>query len=275
MKHAIVIFSFNRPDTLLQCLADMKVPTDCDVHLFQDGAINPHSRTIKCNPAIANQCVDVFKSKFPDGVSHVAPINLGVALNHLRAYKYIFEEKKYDQCAFFDDDTVLTNVGAFFAMCERTKDIPDVMGADALPSPYTYESADGKDKVLLCDTRTHHIDFKAFACCRDKYLQISKLYTEKITELCGGVDYTQRDVSKIQEYIGHESGSQDWVRDKCFRDCGMTKKAITSKTMSRNVGETGVHMNPEAFKQMKFGETVINDVTGEGEIVDNATITVR
>lgn len=267
MSRAIVIFSFNRPDVLKQCVSNIDVPEGCDVHLFQDGMINPHSRSIKCNPAISNQCRDVFVARFPEGALHVSPINLGVALNHLRAYEYIFEEKKYDQCVFFDDDTVLTNVQTLFTMCERTRDILDVMGADAFPEPYTYESNDGEEKVLLCDTRKHHIDFKAFACCRDKYMQISDLYKEKINEFCGGVDYTQRNFALIQKYLGHEFGSQDWIRDHCFREHGMTKKAITSKTMSRNVGENGVHMNPAAFKRMRFDETVINDVTGEGEII--------
>jgi len=269
MKRAIVIFSFNRPGVLKQCVSDIIVPEGCDVHLFQDGMINPHSRSIKCNPAIANQCRDVFSDKFPEGALHISPINLGVALNHLRAYEYIFEEKKYDQCVFFDDDTVLVNVQALFTMCDKTRDTPDVMGADAFPEPYAYESVDGKEKVLLCDTRKYHIDFKAFACCRDKYMKVSDLYKGKINELCGSVDYTQRNVAKIQEYLGHEFGSQDWIRDRCFREFGMTKKAITSKSMSRNVGENGVHMTPTDFKRMRYKDTVIHDVTGDGEIIDN------
>ena len=235
---AIVIFSFDRPAILRQCIQDLDVPDDCDIHLFQDGAINPYSRKIKCRPPLVNKCVDGFMARFPMGMSHVAPANLGVAMNHLRAYKYIFEEKKYDQCVFFDYDITPTNVGALFTMCDRTRDIPDVMGADAVLNPYTYTyEAGGDDKVLLCDTSKYHIDFTTFACCRDKYLTISKMYTEKITEFCGGVDYTQRDVAKITEYLGHEFGSQAWIRDRCFRDCGMTKKAIISKTMSRNGGD--------------------------------------
>ena len=268
MIRAVVVFSFNRPDLLEKCLSGMNVPDDCDIHLFQDGAINPYSRSIKCHPSIVNKCKSIFESKIPRGASHVAPINMGIALNHLRAYEYIFEEKKYDQCVFFDDDTVLTNVQALFTMCERTQDISDVMGADAFPEPYKYESKDGEEKVLLCDTRKHHIDFKAFACCRDKYMQISDLYKEKIHAFCGGVDYTLRDQGKIQQYLGDRKyGSQDWIRDYCFREHGMTKKAITSKTMSRNVGEVGIHMRPADFKRMRYGDTVINEVTGEGEII--------
>ena len=100
---AIVIFSFDRPEILRQCIQDLDVPDDCDIHLFQDGAINPYSRKIKCRPQLVNKCVDVFTNRFPTGMSHVAHVNLGVAMNHRRAYVYIFEEKKYDSCVFFED----------------------------------------------------------------------------------------------------------------------------------------------------------------------------
>lgn len=273
MIRAIAIFSFNRPDILEKCLTSMKIPTGCDVHLFQDGAINPHSRSIKCHPSLVNQCKSVFESTIPNGSCHMAQVNMGIALNHLRAYEYIFEEKKYDQCVFFDDDTVLTNVQALFNMCERTRNISDVMGADTLLIPYKHASSE--EQVILCDPWKYHIDFKSFACCRDKYMTISELYKKKINEFCYGVDYTTRDTKKIQEYLGHEFGSQDWIRDRCFREFGMTKKAITSRPMAKNIGEHGTHADASFYAGCKYNETVPEEVTGDGEIVQDTDLVIH
>lgn len=270
---AVVIFSFDRPGILRQCLTSLGIPDNVDIHLLQDGAINPHSRKLKTDPVKIHECVETFKELVPGGTVHNSPINLGVGLNHLRAYEYIFEEKKYDMCTFFDDDTLCSNVDALFKICDRTRSIPDVMGADALPIPYKYPS--DEEKVMLCDTWKYHIAYLAFTCCREKYMSISDLYKKKIHEFCDGVDYTMRDYRRIQKYLNHEFGSQDWVRDRCFREFGMTKKAITSRPMTRNIGEHGVHMRPDSYRFYKFDQTVPEEVTGEGEIVDEPVFDIH
>ena len=67
MNHAIIIFSFNRPDTLNKCLKSIQTQNmidKFDVYLYQDNYYNVYSKKEKCNQSLIHESIDVFKKTF-------------------------------------------------------------------------------------------------------------------------------------------------------------------------------------------------------------------
>jgi hypothetical protein len=107
----IALLSFNRPQYLSQVLDSLAAQTALNgrrVHLFQDNAFNPFSHIRYAADEDIAACVRLFSARFPDGVVHVAPHNLGIALNFRRAEEFVFDHLESEVAYFFEDDMVLS-----------------------------------------------------------------------------------------------------------------------------------------------------------------------
>src|SRR5262245_31156811 len=102
----ILVLSFNRPHYLspvLEALAAQAGLAAERVHLFQDGAVNAYSGRVAARREDVDACVALFRRRFPGGHVHLAPANIGIAENFLRAERFAFEELGAE-CAYFFED---------------------------------------------------------------------------------------------------------------------------------------------------------------------------
>ena len=276
MNFSIVIFSFNRPNILKQCLESINNQiniNEYDIFLYQDNFKNKFSNINYSTPTIINSCINIFNNIFPNGNVSLSDKNIGVGLNHFRGYEDMFIKKKYKYSIFIDDDVVFLNknaINTLLKMCIDTEKYTDVMGSDFLTTPFTYLSQN--NKILLMDTYKYHIDFKSFCCSQYKFNLIYNLYKNKVNQFFNNVDYKLRWKKKDDKGITCENKikkfflennknityySQDWVRDVCFRHFNMNKKAILNINISKNIGINGVHSNNntytlEGFNNIKY-----------------------
>src|SRR4051812_26108879 len=109
MPAPIAVMSFNRPGLLRQVLQSLLAQRDPrlaqrEIHLFQDNAVNAYSRIRYTEDKDIRDCLEVFRSIFPNGIVHLASNNIGICENFKSAEEYFFEERKFECTYFFEDD---------------------------------------------------------------------------------------------------------------------------------------------------------------------------
>jgi len=278
MKYAVVIFSFNRPLILKECLEKLSTQNNIekfDVYLYQDNCFNPYSKKYYCKKNKIIENIIIFNKLFPKGIVNLKKQNVGVGLNHFTGYEDIFIKHGYNKGIFLDDDIVLENqfcLDTLLVMDDMTQNNPSVMGSELYPTPFKYIS--DKHKILLLDTFKYHIPYQGFCCSKEKFNKIYNFYKNQVNELFKGIDYKERwrtlDIklgitfeNKIKNFYQKEGMgintyySQDWVRDTCFRHFKMNKKAILNINLIKNIGNIGVHSDEECYYLEGFGDVNI------------------
>lgn len=272
--------AFNRPDYLDIVLGSLKNQldrsvSDDQVHLFQDGAVNPVSGRRSAEDAEIAESIAVFKKHFPNGHVHISETNLGVAMNFERAETHFYETMQAEMAYYFEDDLEL---GPYYLKTlER-------LGQIAVENPSVgYVAAYG---VPRSDVEEHRAQANklvplghnwAFGLPRRQWLR-SRPYVKAYLNLVRDIDYRDRDVNKIYDLMkswgmGVPGTSQDVAKSlACFLTGGV--KLNTNAAFGRYIGERGLHMNPAAFDRMGHrGSNFIaedvhqKDTVAEGEII--------
>ncbi len=247
----IAVISYNRPDLLERFLASLKAQTvavdPARVALFQDHG----------DPA-EEACVAVFRAAFPEGQVFQADQNLGVALNIDRAERHVFETLGAEVAYFFEDDLILgphylDALGqlADFALAEERVSYVAAYGAHRADAA---EQAARAGEVVPMDHKW------GFALTRRQW-ERQKPIIAPYLDIIRQRPYRQRDNTAIKAYyreLGYAKAgtSQDGAKDVAGAVLG-TIKLMSLACFARYEGRDGLHMRPELFDQLGYGDTAV------------------
>jgi len=228
------------------------------VALFQDGSKDVFSGASHATPAEIRACVATFSEFFPQGVVHVAEANLGVAMNFDRAERYVFETLAADAAIFLEDDLVLSE--------DYIATLDALVTTHLADERVGYLSAYGDHKLSLEKQRQASFKLQAmhhnwgFALYRRQWLKM-RPYVEQYLQLVRHNNYRKRDHEKINALFaswgyGSPATSQDSAKTLA---CCLTRtiKVNTKACFAHYIGERGLHMNPQAFKEMNYAGTEV------------------
>lgn len=259
----VAVMSFNRPDYLAQVLSSLLSQVDGRISerkiaLFQDGAKNLSSGEVRAEQADIDACVDVFRRMVPGGLVFDSSSNIGVALNFERAEKFVFEELESEAAIFLEDDLVLNphyvrSLDALIDVSLLDERIAHVAVYGHHWVPLDEQTRNPNKYVLL----EHNW---AFGLTRRQWLK-NKPYVDEYLKLVRDVDYRQKPVNEIHKLfhswgMGCPGDSQDVAKTIA---CCLNKsvKLNISACLGKYIGERGLHMNPEMFKQRQYAITQV------------------
>lgn len=247
----IAVISYNRPDLLERFLASLRQQTlavdPARVALFQDHG----------DPA-EEDCVAVFRAAFPEGAVFQAEQNLGVALNIDRAERHVFETLGAEVAYFFEDDLILgphylEALGqlADFALTEDRVSYVAAYGSHRIDAA---EQAARAGELVLMDHKW------GFALTRRQW-ERQKPIIAPYLDIIRQRPYRQRDNAAIKAYyekLGYAQAgtSQDGAKDVAGAVLG-TVKLMSLACFARYEGRDGLHMRPELFDKLGYGETEV------------------
>jgi hypothetical protein len=284
-KRAIAILSFDRFDYLEKVLKSLTLNDlkNIDVYCFQDNHTTAFGNKV-ANEENIKKCTFLFKKYFPNETLIMSPYNLGIALNLDKAEKLLFEDKKYEEVIFLEDDLVLepTYISTLKYMFDKFGEDERVgmisaYGANVLNSLEVQE--ENKSKLAIM----HHN--WGFGLTRKWWNKRQPLVQEYLDKFMLGKEYRKRDNVAIREWL-YEKRKESKRIQAFFEKSDYTKFATSqdgiqylSTLMSgairitcfpnyaKYIGEKGVHYTPEQFKDWNFHKQVI--YKGElGEIED-------
>ena len=245
----IAVISYNRHDLLEQFLVSLKQQTvafdPARVALFQDHG----------DPA-EDGCVAVFRAAFPEGEVFQADQNLGVALNIDRAERHVFETLGAEVAYFFEDDLILgphylEALGqlADFALAE---DRVSYVAAYGVHRTAAAEQASRAGELVPMDHKW------GFALTRRQW-ERQKPIIAPYLDIIRQRPYRQRDHAAIKAYyrslgFGEAGTSQDGAKDVAGAVLG-TVKLMSFACFARYEGREGLHMRPELYEQLGYGQT--------------------
>jgi len=254
----IAILSFDRPAYLSKVLSSLKpqLAPGQRVILFQDGAWNPWSNRWKADEAAIAECVDLFRTWFPDQEVQVAPSNLGIALNYERAETRIFEQLGAPEALFLEDDMWLSP--NYLAVIARLLDFARTDDRIAYVSAYG-NLFDGIDRQNAdrSGLLPMHENWGA-ALTRAAWLA-ERPFRRTYLSLLSDCDYSRRDHAAIRDFYRQRGWkvtvtSQDAARWVAALERGAVR--ITTQTChARYIGMTGEHFTAEQYEKVGFHMT--------------------
>lgn len=257
----IVVISFSRPHYLAQVLDSLAAQTALNsrpVYLFQDNAVSPHTGKRFVSDEVIAACVDVFRARCPRGEVFLAPHNLGVARNFLRAEEFAFRERGHDAAYFFEDDMVLSP--HYLTMMDR---IHAGMDKDRVG----YFAAYGDRNLSLAAQRDRAREMQrlglhwAFGLTRMHWLALRE-WLEPYYQICESTDYGDRPTKPITEYYRKRGHTIAFTTQDHMKKAGtyaLGRVAInTVACFARYIGEDGgLNMTPRKFAAKKFAAAEI------------------
>lgn len=257
----LAILSFNRPHYLSQVLDSLAAQTALNgrrVHLFQDNAISPITKIRYARDEDIAACTDLFRARFPGGVVKLAPHNLGIARNFLRAEEFVFGDLDSEVAYFFEDDMVLSP--HYLAMMDRI--YSDVRTQDAVG----YFAAYGKLATPLAVQRTqaHRTTRLAwhwgFGLTRSHWRQL-RAWLEPYYQIGAEHDYTRLPKGKLVDHyhaLGIPLGSVCQDVMKRIGTYAVGRVGINTRAcFARYIGVEGVHSTREVYEQRGYTGTEI------------------
>lgn len=263
MKAPIAIMSFNRPDYLVEVLDSLlrQIPETLAgraVHLFQDGAVNRYSRLRYAQDAEIQACVALFCQKFPHGIVHASPDNIGIHENFVRAEDTLFGASGTDCAYFFEDDMVLSPF--YLRMMEQLEHHARASGRVAYFAAYGdyYATPEANERRRREVITLDHV--WGFGLLRQHWHAIRQQFSG-YHALVAGSDYNRRDTAAILDLYAYAGGgplvsSQDAAKSYASAKLGLWR-ARTVMPFARYIGARGVHMNPATFDRLGFARTVM------------------
>ncbi|MBE2179824.1 MAG: glycosyltransferase [Chthoniobacterales bacterium] len=254
MPRCLFLLSFNRPDYLQATLDSLQQQTDRNwqIFLYQDG---PRKDRLGTDVPGIEQCLELFRERFPEGRIVCSECNLGIGLNMLAAQRHAFGELGLDVAYFFEDDLVLhpRYVEQLVLLEEVFRPhqtlVPYFAGYGAVHTVTLPQSA-----LVSSDLRfmEHFWAFGLFRSHWEEEQTILKGYFDYLTQ----VDYSQRDNQLIQRMFrnlgwAHPHTSQDGARTVGL--CVTKRCAIsTRQPMAHYIGQSGTHWNDCDYKAWGF-----------------------
>ncbi|HEY7248237.1 MAG TPA: hypothetical protein VH678_30610 [Xanthobacteraceae bacterium] len=258
----IAILSLNRPDYLREVLHSLRsqISSLDEVVLFQDGAVNPWSGSLKAASETIQRCIDIFKRLIPWGTVLASADNIGIALNYERAEQYMFEMLGKPYALFLEDDLVLSP-----RYLTTIQSLIDIAMSD---NRIAYVSAYGNMWASLHEQRNRRRELQhmhenwGFAMTRQAWFD-ERPFRKQYLELLHGQDYSERDTPRILHFYERRGwktilSSQDCARWIASVELGKVR-ITTFVCHARYIGENGQNFNPEAYYSLGFDQTLMSD----------------
>jgi hypothetical protein len=255
----IAIISFNRPHFLAQLVDSLQAQTALNgrpVFLFQDNAVSPFSGIRYAADEDIAACVAIFRARFPDSRVFLAPHNLGIARNILRAEEFLFAELGTEIAYFLEDDMVLsphylTMMDRISAWVERTDRVGYFSAYGALTMPLERQRQEASTMRRLA----YHW---AFGLTRRHWSELRE-WLEPYYRLCNGRDYSARQHLEILSHYQSMGmpligASQDVV--KKLGTYALGRVALnTMACFGKSIGVVGLHFDQTKFERGGFTRT--------------------
>lgn len=256
--YPIAILSFDRPGYLRPVLKSLvrQVSPDDQIILFQDGGYNKFGGRQKADPANIEACIKLFRRYFPKGEVHLSADNLGIAWNYERAERHVFEMMGAQAGLFLEDDLLLSPnyLDAIDMLLDIATADPRIGYVSAYGDFWALraEQAANLDRVMPM-----HENWGS-ALTRQSWLS-ERAFRLEYLGLVSGVDYSQRDFRRIQEFYS----GRGWLTDISSQDCArwiacLERGAVRMTTRAchaKYIGEHGEHFSPELYRRGRFAET--------------------
>jgi hypothetical protein len=253
----IVIYSFSRPAYLEKLLISIKQQKGIRIsgnfiHLLQDGAVSPRSGVAYCEQSTIDECVRIFKKHFPGGFVHLAPHNLGIAMNVFRGEELVFRVMDRDIGYFFEDDLELGP--HYIAMLERVREEASKYERVGYFAAYGHHRAKSNPQHAKFISLEHHWGFGLKRSCWEAMLPwLSDFFT-----IWKEVDYKGRPHLRLLECylskdVASNQTSQDVARTMACASLGFAR-INTDVCYARYIGAEGQSFRPESFERNGFHE---------------------
>ena len=277
----IAITSFNRPQYLQQCIKSLESQEDLEnveFILVQDGDRNIRSHRKRARVKDILQCIEIFEQSSLPNKHMILPKrrripyfeNLGVALNHQRAYDYCFKEHDYPAFVLSEDDLVynpdwlrVTKVLIRqFMHDERVAVVQTSCVKNHAPS---FEDRKTNYDVLLVGNP----DWRGYAIFRRAWEKMEPDF-RKYLEFVQQFDYQKRNNKKIREWWitqgkNEPRTSQDRAKEHAVLDNEMLI-LYTYANRALYTGIHGVHCNPASFERNKYAKMKNERIPGDKKL---------
>lgn len=255
MKYPIGIISFNRPHYLSELLKSLsKQSGDAlkgrEIHLFQDGGVLGMQQY--ANQADIEQCVEIFRATFPQGVVHISSENIGHIRNVLRMEEFFFVGQSSCAAAMFlEDDIVLSPhyVSAMDELIEHALSVCDVSYVRCIHN--VHRSVDeqrlNRNKTFLVPGGQMWGYGLTREYWRKERATLASFYNMALTHPYRALDHniTQLQWWKLGAPITfHEL---DYAKDKASTHLGYAQIS-TYCVAAKYIGKEGVHFTPSIFE---------------------------
>jgi len=262
MKLGIGIMSFDRPDYLRGALHGLMTNdlTDCDVWLYQDGAICHATGRAMAKQMDIEASVRAFEEYWPRKVV-IQKYNIGIALNRLALLEFL--NREYPAFIQLEDDVVMAR-NCVRVMRHLLAQFANADDMGLIVSPLV--AVAGRDplqlypRVPLCTT--------CFAARREWFTPVLSRFRQYCAVI-GQRPYTPHEDyrEEIEALIGSDQpcssdGALRWASDGCGRLAW-----VMGAPRTRSIGVMGLHSRPEIYARHCLGDVVLRDYAGEtGEL---------
>jgi hypothetical protein len=257
----IAVMAFDRPQYLKQVLESLLSQRQDlrrrRMFLYLDGPVSRLTGKRYGRDEDIEACRLLFKQMIPWGKRSVSSFNLGVAANFRRAEEELFADQANRIVYFFEDDMVLhpdyldilDNVAALTENLAPPVGYFAAFGGLLLPPGEQYEH---RHELRRLD---HHW---GFGLRRSHWIFMQPLMAHYY-RLLEGRDYQNRPTPEILSWLSAHGvrprvSSQDDVKKAISYAMG----AISLNTYAaagKYVGELGLHMRPERYRELGYGST--------------------
>lgn len=263
----ICIMSYNRPEYFAQLLNSLNQQHPGEyaignVHLFQDG---PKDTRRDEDTARIAQCIDLFRTAFPDGHVTAAAVNVGINGNYSQLWECLAQSGA-DAGIVFEDDLVLSphylNVMAkLLAWAEDDPNVGMVSAVGALGAPVSLQQ---ERRFALVPMGTvwglHRWGWGMTQDCIREFLPVKRMYFDlaRRAGFADNEDSTDDDQPKrlMIKFINHMAAFQGPAHmeiDTLYDAIALNLCRVnltTYASFARSVGKRGVHFTPELFTAM-------------------------
>jgi hypothetical protein len=264
---AVAVFSFNRPDYLKQVISSLEKNADLeglDFYMFQDGAINKFSKRVAAKEDDINKCViEWVVSNLPNKTLIRNSDNLGIGITQYQAKVFLFDEMKYDEVIFFEDDLILSKhyLRIIRLMLKLYKNNTDIGAVTCHGIGYRFKDRNEKEKRLSCLTYGNH-NLWGWAMWKDRWEKIKPIFGEYYSFI-KDIDYKYRPHLEIaswykQKNMSTKASSQDGAVYCAFF---LNHYLVLNTRVNRGqyIGAKGEHMTPEIFESRDYYRSIIDE----------------
>ncbi|MFC1665202.1 hypothetical protein ACFL17_06190 [Pseudomonadota bacterium] len=259
----VVLISFDRPHYLQQVLEGFTaqralVPER--VHLFQDGAVNAYSGRVAAEQADIDACIALFRHLVPRGHVHIAPANIGITENFLRAERFVFEELGAEYAYFCEDDFVpspeyLTAMGRVYQAVRYEDRIGYFAAYGDWRANLDRQRAAPTALILL----THQVAFGLKRSHWSMMQPVLQPYYQLVIGRDEKVLPTKAILAALQRNkLAPANAAQDNVKFFVTTLLG-SARINTLACFGKYIGETGEHMTPGRYAKLGYHKTCLFD----------------
>ena len=272
MNLGVGIIAFNRPQYLRRLLCSLEMQTDlseCDFHMFLDGAVNPVSGIRYARQKDIDACARLFeRARLPNKHVHIRDVNANIGIASFDATELL--TSTYERIMQMEDDIVLSPdwfklARILYGELEEHPDIYSFSPAFKRVHPKR-EDAQHMDGVNYA---WHHMWVECFTAVRWKRIRPEYL---EYHEIISKDDYLERMDGPVAELYVRKgippiACSQDGGRDMAIRLNGMQRVRL-DVNRAIGTGQRGMHFHPQLFHDLGFDTATpfmfADDATREG-----------